>query len=487
MTGRTSHDKAVSHLRVRLACVLFLGYLLRLLAGWCFAWGLAALVLRAVWGVSSWPLVWGLVGLAPAVAAAVVLAIRRTPSRAATRAVLDRSSRGGGLVMAGAEVALGAWEAQGPPLTEPSLAWRSRPVLVLGAAAAVFLAFSFAVPQRYVGVAVARPLNTEDEVAGLREQIETLRREEMLQEEDARELEQALEKAAAEATADDPAKTWEALDHLEDAVTDTAADAAEQAYRETEALAKAESLARALAADADALDPTATTAAMKKLADLLDEAAKENELLQASAGRDAAACRSGGLGREAILELASRLGLSKEAIASRLARLVEARLLDGEALDLAEMLGQCNAEGLAEFLAAAAGQGVPIEGIIDEWLEAEYGYGFGGIDRGRGDAPMVRAPPASPEGTDFLEQALPPATVADLKQSRLLGVSAGAPTVETDAEAGVSGALEGAARGGGSAYTHVVLPKHKATVRRYFERDATGAPEAPAPSNGASP
>jgi hypothetical protein len=485
MADPAGQNKSISRLRLRLGGVLFLRSLLRLVSGWCFAWGLAALVLRAVWGVPSWPLLWGLAGLAPVVAAAVVLAVRRTPSRAAARAVLDRASRAGGLVMAADEVDLGAWAEAAPGLTEPALAWRSRPLVVLTLAALVFLGFSFAVPQRYVGVAEARPLNTEEEAARLREQIQTLAEEAVLEDHEALALEQALEKATAEASADDPAKTWEALDHLEETVAEAAAEAAEQAYQQTESLAKAESLARALAAEADALDPAATTAAMKKLADLLEEAARDNAGLKEGAARDAASCRSGTLGREGALELASRLGLSKEAILAHLGRLVEARLLDGQALDLAEQLGLGNAQGLADFLAAAGEKGVPIEGIIDEWLEAQMGYGYGGIDRGRGDAPMVRAPPASPEGTAFQEQALPPATVADLKESRVLGVSLGAPTADPDAAPPAPGALGGAARGGGSAHTHVVLPKHKAAVRRYFEREGPGA--APAPGEGNTP
>jgi len=487
MTDPASPARAVSGFRLRLAGLLLLRYVLGLVSAWCFAWGLAALVLCAVWGVPSRPLLWSLVGLAAAVAAAVVLAIRRTPSRAAARAALDRWNRAGGLVMAGAEVALGDWAAAGPSLTEPTLAWRSRRLVALAAAAAVFLAFSFAVPRRYVGDAEARPLDTDAEAAALREQIETLRQEEILREKEARELEQALEKAAREASAEDPAKTWEALDHLEETLTDAADDAAEQACQQTETLAKAESLARALAADADALDPASTTAAMKKLADLVEKAAKECDMLGEGTDRDAEACRAGRLGARKMLALASRLGRSKEAIRSRLGRLLEARLLDGEALEMAERLGRCSAQGLAEFLAETGTGGAPIEGIIDEWLEAEVGYGAGGITRGRGDAPLVRAPPASPDGTRFQEQALPPATAADLKQSRLLGVTAGAPTVETAGEPTAAGTLGDAVRGGGSAHSHLLLPKHKPAVRRYFERARPGARPAPEPANGESP
>jgi len=476
----------VTGLGVRMAAVLFLRYALRLLAAWCFAWGLAVLLMRAVWGIASGPLLWGTAGLVPAAAVACVLALRRTPSRPALRAVLDRASGCGGLLMAGAEVPLGAWHDRLPAIGRPGLRWRSRPLIIVTVAACTFLVFSFAIPRRYVAISPHRPLNIQGEVAEFREQIEALREEQIIEPQQADELEEALARAAAEASAENPAETWEALDHLEDAVTKAAADPAEEALHQTEQLGKAESLARALAADADALKPEAMTAAMKKLAEMLDEAAAENEALREGGFQQALeGCKAGGLSAEAALELAGCLGLSKEAIAARLGRLVEARLIDAELLQMNELLGRCSGEGLAAFLAEAGGLGLPIEDLIEQWLVAAPGYG--GIDRGRGDAPMTKMEPARSEGTDFTEQALPPATVADLKQSRLLGVSLGAPAVGTDAEPAAFGALKGTAVGGGSAHTYVPLPRHKRTVRRYFEREAATGADAPPSKPRTSP
>ena len=59
--------------------------------------------------------------------------------------------------------------------------------------------------------------------------------------------------------------------------------------------------------------------------------------------------------------------------------------------------------------------------------------------------------------------------LADLKQSRLQGVSPSVPKVEPGGTVS-AGALAGATSGGGSANTQVVLPRHKAAVERYFER-----------------
>ncbi|HUX00356.1 MAG TPA: hypothetical protein VMY35_05185, partial [Phycisphaerae bacterium] len=58
-----------------------------------------------------------------------------------------------------------------------------------------------------------------------------------------------------------------------------------------------------------------------------------------------------------------------------------------------------------------------------------------------------------------------------LKENRLVGVSIGAPTVEAPADPTGQGGLDGAAAGGGSAHVHTVLPRHRGSVKRYFERE----------------
>ena len=83
---------------------------------------------------------------------------------------------------------------------------------------------------------------------------------------------------------------------------------------------------------------------------------------------------------------------------------------------------------------------------------------------------MTWKDPASKEGAAFKEQVLSPGSSARLEQSGLLGVSSSAPAAEEGAAPSSGNALSGAAAGGGSAHTHTVLPRHRGTVERYFER-----------------
>ncbi len=495
-------DRGVRSLRLRLAAMLAGRYALRFTAAWCFAWGVAVLALRALLGAAAGPLLWGLAGLAPGAAGACILAWRRLPSPAAVRALLDDVSRGGGLVMALAEVPLGAWETHVPAVAPPRLVWRKRPLLLLVAGAVTFLALGFAVPQRMVEIQRSHPLEVTDEVADLQAKIEVLEEEQVLAEEEAESLRQALRQAADEATGDDPAKTWEALDHLDDTVHTAADDAAEDAAARNETLSKAESLARALGRDADRLDGESFEAATKKLSDLLQQIAEGDRDGKSRHGREVGengqatdagdttaaekalrehldACEAGRLTAGMCRAMAGDLARSRNAIRARLARLEEAGLIDPDALRRL-VQGDLKPGDLAAFLEGLEGEGLTPETMIEQWLAG--GPGRGGISRGPGEAPMFEGRQTSEEGVEFKEESLPPPTVADLKQSRRLGVSLGAPAVEESEPAASGGGLDAARSGGGSAHTHRVLPKHRRAVQRYFRRDSGDAP-APPPSS----
>jgi hypothetical protein len=73
------------------------------------------------------------------------------------------------------------------------------------------------------------------------------------------------------------------------------------------------------------------------------------------------------------------------------------------------------------------------------------------------------------EGMKFKEESLPDGAIASLK-SRRIGVSRSDPDKDPKPGDAGSGALTDAAAGGGSANTQVVLPRHRGTVQRFFDR-----------------
>ncbi|MCI0528433.1 MAG: hypothetical protein L0Y56_13420, partial [Nitrospira sp.] len=174
------------------------------------------------------------------------------------------------------------------------------------------------------------------------------------------------------------------------------------------------------------------------------------------------------LSPEQLKEISELLGQTKGEIIGRLVELREVGLIDLKALKLAEKLGQYNSSELVAFLKENA-ENIPVSEILSLWVQGQPGKG--GITRGRGDAAMTWSDGTSEEGTKFKEQVLPPGSVAALKDNQLIGLSAGTPSVEPVEGPSKSGALNGASAGGGSAFTQVILPRHRGAVKRYFERN----------------
>lgn len=461
-----SVQQSIERFRARLRRVYLLRNLVAALTIWSFLYGTAVLALRGGAGLSRLDLLWGLVSLPLAVMPAVVLARRRLPSAAAIRAILDRHGRCGGLVMAGEELALGAWEEGLPELRAPEVRWQARRPLALLGGGLAFAALAFLVPQGLANLGPAR-LDVEREAAQLARKLEVLEKEKVLDRKRSQELQEQLEKVRQDARAGDPVRTLEALDHLHDLASKAARDAAEAAARKNEDLGRSETLTEAVSRAGSRLDNEARTEAMKQLSALAAKAAEEGELLES--GLDPAtlkALEAGQLSPEQLQDLLEALKECKGKTTGKVGRLVKARVLDPSELEKCEKAGECSCEGLAAFLKENGCKAGLCEGLA--LCEVP---GKGGITRGPGPARLTFGDESNPDGATFKEEQLPPAAMQTLKDARLAGVSVGDPRKNGERPgAASSGALAGAASGGGSASTQVVLPRHRGAVERYFAR-----------------
>ena len=287
------------------------------------------------------------------------------------------------------------------------------------------------------------------------------------------------------ATGDDPAKTWEALDQLREALAQTAQQSAETTAQQQQQLASAAQLAEALQAAANQLDEKTLTAAMQTLAARAAQAAAQNAAVaQQLAPELQQALKDGQLNPAQLKELAQALQKGQSALSQRMSKLAQSgagqaqknRMINPNALDRDALGNQPQGKGdLADYLKKHAAQ-KSVSEMIDEWSKGgisdkgdkgEKG-GKGGVERGRGDAEMTWSDGTREDGALFKEKILPTAGLSEIQNSELVGLSAAAPTAQLNVAA--HGALNGAASGGGSAYTQPVLPRHKGAVERYFKR-----------------
>jgi hypothetical protein len=462
---KTHEDRAIEQFRRRLGALLLLRHALAALTVWAFLWGTAVLALRGALSVPRLPLLWGLAAAPLALIPAFLLARRQLPARSAVRAVLDRHGRCGGLLMAGAEVPLGDWRQAVPPPGRPGLRWRGGRAWALFAGGAAFVLLSFALPQALASLGAGPRLEVQREVARLVEQIDTLKEEAVLPPTRADDLKKKLGQVRDEARGKDPVKTLEALDHLQDVANQSAREDAESATRKNEDLGRAEQLAETLRKNGSSFSPKALAEGMNELAALTRKAAAESGMLDKALDKELLdALKAGSLSPEQLKKLGGALRGYKGKLAGKLARLHKVGLIDREALDKFKECGACDCKALVAYLKECD------KGCLCDAIANCEMPGRGGVTRGPGAAKLTWKDPSSEKGVKFKEEELPPAALSELEKSKLSGLSTGTPQVTKGGKPAASGALAGAATGGGSASTAVVLPRHRGTVERYFDR-----------------
>src|SRR5262249_54130755 len=152
-------------------------------------------------------------------------------------------------------------------------------------------------------------------------------------------------------------------------------------------LEKAEALAEGLMAGADQMDAKLMTEAMQTLSTMMQGAMKENEALSKSLSPETQeALKNGSLKPEQLKEVAGALGQNQQKLSQQLSKLNQSGLNKNGTINPNSLKGGAQAQkrsgaGLSEFLKENA-QRMSVEEALTEW-------GKGGVDRGRGDAPMT--------------------------------------------------------------------------------------------------
>lgn len=457
-------EQAIREFANRITFLLVFRTALRCATVWLLAVGVAVLVARVTGLVASHWLIGGLVGLVPVIAGAAWMEWQRRPQLATVRAAMDRHNHAGGLLMAAAQADVSAWPSAFKP-TLPTLRWNSGRPMTLFAAAALFLGASMLMPERFIVGAAQRPLDVGKLVTELTEQITALEEEKILPEDKALELKKELARLGKDSAAKDPAKTWESLDHLKQSNSDLAKQAAEEAIQKTDAMKQAETLAAALGLLPDSAS-SLMERAMQDMASLLQQAKLEQGLLAAKLPEELLkAAKDGKLTPEQLKELMKALQGNKGKLSDVLNKLANLKMIDPKLLEACKNAGECpNPAGLAAFLAENGAN-------IDSVLMVVQSYGQGGVDRGRGDAPLTWTDPSDESGMKFRDTALPMGPLNGLKDAQLVGISRSAPEVTGDKETASAGALAGAEAGGGAANVQQLLPRHKGAVQRFFKRE----------------
>lgn len=462
-------ENALNGLAGRVRQALFLKFAVAALSVWGFAWGTGVLAARALKIPVTLGMTLGLTAASALVAVGVAfwLARKNQPPREWLRAVVDRTSAAGGVVMAAGEANVGGWLDPKMKLDVPDVTWRNGRQSSALAVALAFLIAGFLVPLPASGSLGTPKLDVGNDVDKLVSQVETLKEEQILDTSAADKLAEDLKQLKQNSDAQDPAKTLEAIDHADDTVKQSAQQASEKNLQKSEKMARSQELAETLANGDAKLDPKEQTEAMQALDAMMTANMKDDPKLGNQLSEELKqALKSGKLSKEQLKQLASALENRKGEINKQMQKLQKAGMIDPKSVGKCEKAGQCNAKGLSDYLneRKKEGNGQSTQEAIGKW-------GKGGVSRGRGDAPMSFGEESAENGAKFKEQTLPSNTRPNLQDSQTVGTSTGTPTTG-DPTGSSSGSLGNAAKGNGSAVTQTVLPRHRGTVRKYFERPA---------------
>lgn len=482
-----SQDQLIRQFRSRLTFLYTVKSFLLLATLWAFVWGSTVLALRVAVGSPREPLLWGLAAVPLLILLALWMARRQLPAPSVVRALLDQQNHCGGILMATEERSPGEWTKKTAIHQSPRVRWQGGRSWGLFATASAFVLVCFLLPQQYMRLGAEPPLEIEREVERLNKQIEVLKEEKILERERAEALQHRLEQLEEEASGRDPVKTLDAIDHLDKLAQDAAKKAAENAIQKSEQTGQAEALAEALKKHAESLakkgkqpdrlakknkdngmNAKTLTRAMEELARLTRQALKDSDLqkqLEQQLQDHLNGMRPEALDPEMLNKLAEALGQSKAELIEQMKKLVKVRLIDGKMLKECEGGGKCDSD---ELLAILNKNG---KASVKKMLKMASGIpGLGGINRGRADAPLIFGEKSPEDQKKFKEAILPPTRLAELKKSRVLGSTKVQPKVGNEGEIADSGALSGSQSGGGSAVKQTILPRHRRTVDRYFDR-----------------
>ncbi|HYR84043.1 MAG TPA: hypothetical protein VE422_08200 [Terriglobia bacterium] len=412
--------------------------------------GLIALVCRMFFPSAAEILVW--LWLAPVVAIfpAFIICIARAYRPSEIVALADSLDGGQGLLLTLLETGDPAWT--GAPALEnfsrrPLPRLRPRRLLWKFLPAAAFLLAALLVPQR-VPAGPGNTILANDIAEDLKTTLAELTKRDLITPAEEKKLEEEIERIRKSALERVDSSSWEAADALREKL---AANLSEK----HDALKWAqESLARYAAASAQGV---------------ADNPAHESDIEEIA--RAIETLSRSGLLADAPADLRRLLGGSSTATSGNVRLATDARSLRKLADSLSTYLAK-RSEGLRDLsrLGKESGWFDPSEYpqfSYDRGPDGDGDPGSGGLNRGRGDAPLTWGKESLPFDR-FKAVALPPGAVRSPDDWAPVAVLPGAPKASPEIGAQAP-AQDYAGTAGQAAWRRTLVPRHRSAVKKYFE------------------
>ncbi|HET6324962.1 MAG TPA: hypothetical protein VFG04_09700 [Planctomycetaceae bacterium] len=291
----------------------------------------------------------------------------------------------------------------------------------------------------------------------LAESLQVLRESEVLEQKEAQDLQQAIEKLTEETkTTPLTHESWEVVDSLRETMRVRAEESLTAASKAQDALER-------LAADVDPSHSSLTS----ERRDQLEQEAIESLRKLSKDGRFSKASPDLQKKLRQLMK-DGHISLPKNAEEREKTLSDLKKFLKEESKKLAKCRGKCK-DGQCESDSDG-------ENSDTDRTERDGKPGRGGVNRGRGDAKLTWGDEAEANGAKFKEILLPPGT-PDQPNKEVISQSASAPEVEPAANAPRTSGQAAGPETGRQTWNRTVRPRHRAAVRSYFDARAADRPD----------
>jgi len=487
---------ALKTLRMRFLLSYSLLLALRYLTFYNFIAGSLFLLLRQLRLASIDFVGFSLAGIPVCLLVALAVAFRSQLADERAMALIDSHNSSGGMLLAEFETGDHSWKSRQGPLTPPRLRLnlnRRLPALLFSL---LFIALSVIIPVRQASGDRDPRLDLQEMQQNAMAQVEALEEAGLIDEKKADELNETIEQIISASDRNDPSKTFEAFDQLQEKMRKDGAAGAEKMLSEQENLQTLQSLADQLKnADSQEKMKQALDALRDKLEECgLDAASMkqpggnslENKMQQAGEGGEGSTAAAA----EAAQQLQEYMQQRAEEMRAAAEKLVKARLLDRKTYEKLKQEGRLRPATEAD-LAPGSGADLVIAPADAEGeqpgdggsgsgsqngqpglmvVDPKSGGASGQAGRDGGTAPLNFSRESSEHSLKFKDEALPTPASTDLEDSVAIGMAISAPQIDTAEGQGSSGPVDWQKSDKSGGESDVILPKHRSAVKRYFER-----------------
>lgn len=470
---------------------IFLLCLLSVVTVWNFATGFVILLLRQLRFDSIDFIGFSLVGIPICLLVSATIASRRQISKQKALAVIDGHNKAGGLMLATSETGDISWVDRLSRQPEvPGLKARFGERIPALLFSILFLIAGIKIPL----YDFSRDRDPGMDLKGLEEkvlmQIDTLEETDILTQEEAEELKETVEQIVKTADKNDPSKTFEAFDQLEEKIQKEGATSAQKTIKQLEELEKMKNLAEKLQST-DSSDSESLKSALSDLQNSFSssEASRKMAVEKKNSiqkGLDSVS-QDGNPSPEQVKKAAEELKSFIQQEAKRLSqaaqKLNQAKIIDRKTFDRLMREGKIrpiknqqdmeNNQG--QLIMAPANDG----GVGQSSGEAgeqngpsgQSPLGKGATSRGPGTAPINYERKSSMHKVKFNDEKLPDPGSTSLEDSVAIGVGITSPELEAENASGnLLNQIESQDPGRSGGKSELILPRHRSTVKSYFNR-----------------